>query len=82
MVNRKLLGLCLAIALTGCATKPEIEYRYLKAPTPPVIARPELEVLKLKSGDTPAAVIQAHRLDILSLQRWGLELEAALNAYR
>ena len=82
MVNRTLIGLGLAIALTGCASVPPPEIRYLKTPPPPVIARPDLEVLKLKSGDTPAAVIQAHRLDILSLQKWGLELEAALNAYR
>jgi hypothetical protein len=68
--------------MAGCATAPQIEYRYLKWPEPPVITRPELEVLKLKSGDTPATVIQAHRQDILSLQKWGLELEGALTVYR
>ena len=83
MGRHQLIGLVLAIAaLTGCATEPRVEYRYLKAPEPPVITRPELEVLKLKSGDSPATVIQAHRVDITNLQKWGLQLEAALSAYR
>jgi hypothetical protein len=68
--------------MAGCATAPQIEYRYLKVPEPPVITRPELEVVKLQPGATAATVIQAHRQDILSLQKWGLELEGALNAYR
>ena len=71
--------LILALLLTGCATT-----QYVAAPTiePPVIARPELDVDYLKPGDDAGTVIQAHRLTIKKLQSWGLQLEAALDAYR
>lgn len=75
------VGATSVVFLMGCATS-RVEYRYLDLPEPPVIARPALETQKLVPGDTPRTVIQAHREDILNLQSWGLQLEAALNAFR
>ena len=42
----------------------------------------ELDVLTLKEGDTPDIVIQAHRVTIKKLQKWGLEQEVLLDGYR
>lgn len=79
-------ALAIAIALillilSGCAHT-QVEYRYVDLPEPPVIARPDLKTQSLRPGDAPADVIQAHRSDIVSLQSWGRQLEAALNGYR
>ena len=73
------LFLCLLLA--GCATT-KVEYRYLDVPEPPVINRPELPALSATKDMDPGTVIQLHRETIKLLQAWGLELEAALNAYR
>jgi len=51
-------------------------------PEPPVVNRPELPVLDITKDMDPGTIIQLHRETIKRLQAWGLELEAALNAYR
>ena len=68
--------------LSGCGLlKTKTEYINV-CPAPPFIERPELEVLNLKEDDTPDVVIQAHRLTIKKLQKWGLEEEVILDGYR
>lgn len=82
MGYHELVGSCLvALALTGCAHT-QVEYRYVDLPEPPVIARPDLKTQTLKAGDSPATVVQAHREDVLNLQSWGKQLEAALDGFR
>ena len=76
---------CVLCVLYGCATKPEYkppEIVYVKPAEPPKVERPELETQLLQVGDGPDKVIQAHRVDIKRLQKWGLELEAILDGYR
>lgn len=74
-------ALLVVLALTGCAhTKPEV--RVADWPEPPVLNRPELPVLDITKDMDPGTIIQLHRETIKRLQAWGLELEAALNAYR
>ena len=70
--------------LAGCACKPEVRIEYVKVPPvePPVITRPVLETDYLKLDNDPGMVLQLHRITIKRLQQWGLELEAALDAYR
>lgn len=80
---RELLTIIALLSLSACqwtgGTRPE----YINVcPEAPFIERPELEVLNLKDGDTPDQVIQAHRVTIKKLQKWGLEEEAVLNGYR
>lgn len=71
-----------AFILTACATGgKQVDYLTV-CPEPPFIERPELDVLNLKDGDGPDIVIQAHRVTIKKLQKWGLEEEAILNGYR
>lgn len=68
--------------LSGCSLfQTKTEYINV-CPAPPFIERPELDVLNLKEGDTPDVVIQAHRITIKKLQKWGLEEEAILDGYR
>jgi hypothetical protein len=77
----KVILICLL--LSGCATwGTKIEYVEVPPKAPPVIERPVLETDYIKPGDDAGKVIQAHRLAIIQLQKWGMELEAALNAYR
>lgn len=73
------LALCL---LTACSTAPKIEYRVADVSEPLKVNRPELPVLTVTKDMDPGTVIQLHRETIKLLQAWGLELEAALNAYR
>jgi hypothetical protein len=47
-----------------------------------MVNRPELPVLSITREMDPGTVIQLHRETIKRLQAWGLELEAALEAYR
>ena len=69
-------------SLSGCSLfQTKTEYITV-CPEPPFIERPELEVLNLKEGDTPDVVIQAHRVTIKKLQKWGLEEEVILDGYR
>ena len=70
------------LLLTGCAHQAQIEYRVAEVPEPPVINRPELPILLATKDMDPGTIIQLHRETIKVLQSWGLELEAALNAYR
>ena len=73
------------IFLTACAApEPEVRIEYVAVPpkAPPVIERPVLETDYLKDGDLPSIVLQAHRLTIKTLQKYSLELDAALDAYR
>lgn len=72
----------LALLLVGCAHQPQIEYRTAPIPEPPTINRPELPVLTATKDMDPGTILQLHRETIKVLQAWGLELEAALNAYR
>lgn len=72
--------LLICILLAGCASKPEV--RVMDWPEPPVINRPELPVLQATPDMDAGTIIQLHRETIKVLQAWGLELEAALNAYR
>lgn len=76
----KVILLCLFLA--SCATQPQIEYRVVDIPEPPRIDRPELPVLSITNDMDAGTIIQLHRETIKRLQAWGLELEAALNAYR
>lgn len=79
----KLHLIALVVILSGCATTqlpPEIIRVY--PPAPPRIERPKLETQYLKPGDEADVVLQAHRIDIKRLQKWGLELEAILDGYR
>jgi len=73
--------LLVILLLAGCGTT-KIEYRYLELPEPPVINRPELPVLEISKEMDAGTVLQLHRQTIKILQAWGLELEAALSAYR
>ena len=73
--------LALAVLLTGCATT-EVKYVTVDPPPPPVINRPELPVLSITKDMDAGTILQLHRETIKVLQAWGLELEAALNAYR
>jgi len=75
-----LLIFLLLLVLGGCATQPEV--RVIRPPEPPVIARPELPVLAVSKDMDAGTVLQLHRETIKRLQAWGLELEAALEAYR
>ena len=80
---RSIVGLCLAVLVsTGCATKTTTQYRVLDVPEPPIIARPDLDVLLINSSMDAGTIIQLHRQTIIKLKAWGLELEQALNAYR
>ena len=73
----------LILFLAGCAhTEPVIEYRVIAPPEPPVINRPPLPVLEINKDMDAGTIIQLHRETIKVLQAWGMELEAALNAYR
>lgn len=75
--------LLLCLLLVGCAhTETKVEYIIVKPPQPPVINRPPLPVLAITKDMDPGTIIQLHRETIKVLQAWGLELEAALNAYR
>lgn len=77
--------LIIAALLVGCAqppVKPEIRYVQVEVPEPPEINRPELPVLAATKDMDAGTIIQLHRETILRLKAWGLELEAALNAYR
>lgn len=82
MARKALLSVILLTSLTGCSLfQTKTEYITV-CPEPPFIERPELEVLNLKDGDTPDVVIQAHRVTIKKLQKWGLEEEVILDSYR
>lgn len=82
MARKALLSVILLTSLTGCSLfQTKTEYITV-CPEPPFIERPELEVLNLKEGDTPDVVIQAHRVTIKKLQKWGLEEEVILDSYR
>lgn len=74
--------LLISLLLVGCAHDPKIEYVIVEPPAPPTINRPELPVLQVTREMDPGTIIQLHRETIKVLQAWGLELEAALNAYR
>lgn len=74
-------ALLLALTVSGCATPPP-QPRVADWPEPPVLNRPELPVLAITKDMDPGTVLQLHRETIKRLQAWGLELEAALNAYR
>ena len=79
---RKALSIILLLSLTGCSLfQTKTEYINV-CPEPGFIERPELDVLNLKEGDSPDVVIQAHRLTIKKLQKWGLEEEVMLDGYR
>lgn len=71
--------LLLTLLLSGCATT---KYVVVSPPEPPVIARPELPVLRATIDMDAGAILQLHRETIKVLQAWGRELEAALDAYR
>lgn len=77
---KKIICIVWTIALVGCACDPI----YVKVPPkePPVIERPALATDNIKPDDDDGTVIQLHRITIKTLQKWGLELEAALDAYR
>jgi len=77
---KKIICIVWAIALVGCAC----DQIYVKVPPkePPVIERPALDTDNIKPDDDDGTVIQLHRITIKTLQKWGLELEAALDAYR
>ena len=80
---RALTVILLLLTLTGCETFGKTKVEYITVcPEAPYIERPELDVLNLKEGDTPDMVIQAHRMTIKKLQKWGLEEEAILDGYR
>lgn len=79
---KKIITVFLALSLVGCACDPVIKYVYVPPKEPPVIARPALETDNIKPEDDDGTVIQLHRITIKTLQKWGLELEAALDAYR
>jgi len=76
---RKLLIISLFL-ITGCASQPQIitaEPAKIQVP-----ARPELPISDLKEGDSPATVIQAHRITIKLLQGYAKELEELLKPYK
>lgn len=80
-----IIAICVAIILlviSGCACKPQIEYRVADIPEPPKITRPALDVLEINNTMDPGTILQLHRSTILKLKAWGLELETALDAYR
>ena len=82
MATRAIIAVILLVSLTGCSLfQTKTEYITV-CPEAPFIERPELDVLNLKEGDSPDVVIQAHRVTIKKLQKWGLEEEAVLNGYR
>ena len=76
------IALIIALSLSACQSA-QVRTEYITScPVPPVIERPDLDVLNLKDGDGPDVVIQAHRVTIKKLQKWGLEEETVLNGYR
>ena len=78
-----MVRLLLVLLLAGCAhTETKVEYITVDPPQPPVINRPPLPVLEATKEMDAGTIIQLHRETIKVLQSWGLELEAALNAYR
>lgn len=81
---RQISLLLIVLLLVGCTTKEIVRIEYVKVPPkePPVIVRPALETEYLKAENDSGMVLQAHRITIKRLQQWGLELEAALDAYR
>ena len=82
MAGKICAAIIVLFSLTGCSLfQTKTEYITV-CPEPPFIERPELEVLNLKEGDTPDVVIQAHRVTIKKLQKWGLEEEVILDGYR
>ena len=72
------------LSLAGCATVPvpQVKYVTTECPEAPVIERPDLDTDYLTDKSNPGDVIQAHRLAIKKLQKWGMEEEAILNGYR
>lgn len=64
----------------ACATK--TEYVPVMPPEPPRVERPEIESVNVQADDSYGTIIQAFRIDIKRLQKWGLELEALLDGYR
>ena len=72
----------LLLMVTGCSTLSPHSIITSECPVPSVIERPKLEIDGLKDGDDPGTVIQAHRLTIKRLMKWGLEQETILNGYR
>lgn len=74
----------LSFFLSGCAsTKPEVKIEYVTiAPKePPIIPRPDLDTDYLKPGMDAGTVISLHRLTIIKLQGYALQLENALSNY-
>jgi len=78
----KILIFSCILFFAGCASPSKIEYRYSELPEPPVISRPELDVLQADYSMDAATIIQLHRSTIIKLKSWGLELEKALDVYR
>lgn len=74
--------LFLLLVVTGCSSLSPQNIIVAECPVPPVIERPVLDIDSLKDGDDPGTVIQAHRLSIKRLMKWGIEQETLLNGYR
>ena len=73
----------LALLLVGCAhTEVRTEYLIVEPPPPPTINSPQLPVLSATKEMDAGTILQLHRETIKVLQAWGMELEAALDAYR
>lgn len=78
----KIILTFLLLMVTGCSTLSPHSIITSECPVPPVIERPKLEIDEMKDGDDAGKVIQAHRITIKRLMKWGLEQETILNGYR
>jgi hypothetical protein len=74
----------IAFFLNGCAGPIQTKTEYVTVPAiaPPTIARPQLAIDQLKTGDGPDVVIRAYSITIKSLEGYAEQLESALNAYK
>ena len=72
--------ICVCLVISGCATQTKVVATPI--PAPPNVERPDLEVFRLKAGDSPDVVVKAYRMTILQLQSYSKQLETILYGYR
>lgn len=78
---RKLI-LIAALVLSGCATKPAVEYRMADVPEPPVLTSCVSETAGLPDSASDGQVIQSLFSDYIQCKAKNEEALRALEAYR
>ena len=74
--------LILVLFLSACSTLGGDSKPVVYCPAPPMIERPDLDIQRLKEGDTPDVVIGAYRSSIRQCQKYSIELETILRGYQ